>query len=99
MTPKEYIGEERRSQDSGWHLRKEIHIGHILTTVGFILAAFSAWSNLDKRIERESLVNEYQDRVMVEHLKTTDKTFSGLSDDVKEIRKLLMEEYKSRREK
>jgi len=98
MTSK-YNGEERRSQDKGWHLRKEIHIGHLFATIGFIFAASSAWFNLDKRIERESLVNEYQDRVMVEHLKTTDKTFSGLSDDVKEIRKLLMEEYKSRREK
>lgn len=87
---------EQKDKDNGWHLRKEIHIGHILTTVGFILAAFSAWSNLDKRIEREALVNTYQDKIMSEHLQTVDKTFTGLSDDVKEIRNLLIDEYKNR---
>ena len=87
---------DRRRMDDRWHLRKEIHIGHIISTMTLVAAAFAAWFNLDKRIDKEAIINQYQDKIFQEHLKSVDKTFTGLGEDVKKIRDLLIEEYKNR---
>lgn len=36
--------------DKEWHLRKEVTVGNILTSVLAIVAALSAFYNLDKRV-------------------------------------------------
>lgn len=32
----------------GWHFRKEFHAGHVITTLGFLIAAVLAWSRLEQ---------------------------------------------------
>lgn len=43
---------------NGWHLRKEVNVGHILTTVSFLIT-FGIWaSNVENRLNQ--LHKEYQ---------------------------------------
>lgn len=43
-----YRGPDRRHEH--WHVRKEINVGHMLTTLALVIAALS-WSNsIDKRV-------------------------------------------------
>lgn len=32
----------------GWHFRKELHAGHLITTLAMIIAATLAWSRLEQ---------------------------------------------------
>lgn len=44
----EYGGPERRHEH--WHLRKEINVGHMISTIMLMVAAFTWSSNIDKRV-------------------------------------------------
>lgn len=55
FAPSTWTGEDRRGprvqeQKSGIKFDATINLGHVLTFVGFIVAGFGAWSNLDKRV-------------------------------------------------
>lgn len=41
---------------NGWHLRKEISVGHILTTLTVAGAAFLWMAELEKRVERNAVM-------------------------------------------
>lgn len=43
---------------NGWHLRKEISVGHILTTLTVAGAAFLWMAELEKRVERNAVMVE-----------------------------------------
>lgn len=43
---------------NGWHLRKEISVGHILTTLTVAGAAFIWMAELEKRVERNAVMVE-----------------------------------------
>ena len=34
-----------------WHIRKELHAGHIITTAAMVIAAVIAWANMQNSIE------------------------------------------------
>lgn len=56
---------------NGWHLRKEISVGHILTTLTVAGAAFLWMAELEKRVERNAvMVEAIGDRVT----RTEDRT-------------------------
>lgn len=44
-----YNGEERRS-DYGWHVRKEVNLSHIITTVLILMGALKFGYDMDKRV-------------------------------------------------
>ena len=48
----QHEGEERREESPHRGIKWDatINLGHILTFIGFLLAGFGAWSNLDKRV-------------------------------------------------
>ncbi|TVO75126.1 hypothetical protein [Sedimenticola selenatireducens] len=48
ITTPEYSGPERRGNP--WHLKREISVGHLLTTISMLLAAFWFFAGLDKRV-------------------------------------------------
>lgn len=63
-----------------------INLGHILTFVGFLLAGFGAWGNIDKRIT----LTEMQSTAAVERTNDQDKrmseTLKELKTDIKDVR-------------
>lgn len=44
-----YDGPERRSPE-GWHVRKELHLGHLLTTMAMVGAGFVWAKGVDTRL-------------------------------------------------
>lgn len=69
----DWDGQDRRSQQEkgGVKFDATINLGHVLTFVGFVIAGFTAWSTLDKRVtvieERASLqalVDKNQDTIL-----------------------------------
>lgn len=36
--------------ETGWHLKKEVQLGHVLTTVAFALAMYGYIATMEKRI-------------------------------------------------
>lgn len=63
-----------------------INLGHILTFVGFMLAGFGAWGNIDKRIT----LTEVQATAAVERTNDQDRrmneTLKELKTDIKDVR-------------
>lgn len=49
MGKEEYIGEERRHQH--WILKKEVHVGHIVTTAVVFITAIMWLTDVDKRVD------------------------------------------------
>ena len=37
-----------------WHIRKELHAGHIITTAAMVIAAVIAWANMQNSIDTHS---------------------------------------------
>lgn len=64
-----------------------INLGHMLTFVGFLVAGFSAYSTLDKRVS----VTEIQSTVAIERMREQDtrmkETLSDIRRDVKDLQK------------
>lgn len=64
-----------------------INLGHILTFVGFMLAGFGAWGNIDKRIT----LTEVQATAAVERTNDQDKrmneTLKDLRTDIKDVQR------------
>lgn len=68
----DWDGQDRRTQEKGGvKFDATINLGHVLTFVGFVIAGFTAWSTLDKRVtvieERASLqalVDKNQDAIL-----------------------------------
>ncbi|UNV91838.1 MULTISPECIES: DUF2730 domain-containing protein [unclassified Comamonas] len=64
-----------------------INLGHVLTFVGFMIAGFSAYSTLDKRVtlmESQIVVNSTHVRDQDSRLK---ETLSDFRSDVKELQR------------
>jgi len=64
-----------------------INLGHILTFVGFMLAGFGAWGNIDKRLT----LTEVQSVAVVERTADQDKRMNEalreLKADVKDVQR------------
>lgn len=64
-----------------------VNLGHILTFVGFMLAGFGAWGNIDKRIT----LTEVQATAALERTTEQDKRMSEvlkeLKTDVKDVQR------------
>ena len=37
-----------------WHIRKELHAGHIITTAAMVIAAVIAWANMQSQVQSHS---------------------------------------------
>lgn len=64
-----------------------INLGHILTFVGFMLAGFGAWGNIDKRLT----LTEVQSSAVLERTTEQDKRMNEalreLKSDVKDVQR------------
>ncbi|WP_250438718.1 hypothetical protein [Delftia tsuruhatensis] len=64
-----------------------VNLGHMLTFVGFLVAGFSAYSTLDKRVS----VTEIQATVAIERMREQDsrmkETLTDIRRDVKDLQK------------
>jgi len=88
----QWDGDERRAlyhattqQHGGVKFDATINLGHVLTFVGFVIAGFTAWSTLDKRLtvieERatfQAQIDRQQDARLVEYMTTIKESLSDI---------------------
>jgi len=88
-------GQDRRAEHGhrgGVKFDATINLGHILTFVGFVIAGFTAWSTLDKRLtvieERatfQSQIDRAQDAKLVESMTQIKESLSDIKADINRI--------------
>lgn len=84
LTDQNYRSADWRS-DAGWHLRKEINVGHMLTTLALLGGLAITWSQLnvrialiEKSIEQQSSVDRRQDADSREAFARVDARLSSI---------------------
>lgn len=93
MSEDKRSGAHRRKPDNRWHFRKEIHAGHIVTTLMIVLGALSAYFDLDKRIDQEKYKNVAQDERFEQHISSTNHSLTEIKKDVRDIRNTIINKY------
>jgi len=88
-------GQDRRAEHGhrgGVKFDATINLGHVLTFVGFVIAGFTAWSTLDKRLtvieERatfQSQIDRAQDAKLVESMTQIKESLSDIKADINRI--------------
>ena len=88
-------GQDRRAEHGhrgGAKFDATINLGHVLTFVGFVIAGFTAWSTLDKRLtvieERatfQSQIDRAQDAKLVESMTQIKESLSDIKADINRI--------------
>lgn len=63
--------------EHGWHLRREISIGHLLTTVSVAAAMFWFFADLDKRV---SLNAQAISQMAIESQRAEERTDKALAE-------------------
>lgn len=86
-----YSGPERRA-DYGWHLRKEINLGHMLTTVALLAGLAATWSQLnvrislmEDRIARQAEVDARQDVHSREAFARVDTRLTAIDEKLEKL--------------
>lgn len=97
-------GQDRRTppplppepQHRGVKFDATINLGHVLTFVGFVIAGFTAWSTLDKRVtvieERASLqalVDKTQDSNLASSMSTIKDALGDIKTNISRINERL----------
>jgi cell division protein FtsB len=88
------MAEEREIEH--WHVKKEVTWGHIMTTVGMVVAGMMAFGSIDSRITvvevTQSLtqaehqkVTEAQNRRIDESQKALERQIDSLGGDIKDV--------------
>jgi len=88
ITTPEYSGPERRGNP--WHLKREISVGHLLTTISMLLAAFWFFAGLDKRV---AVLEQRSDVAGIEMQRRMD----GVESKIDDIYRLLINSESIRR--
>lgn len=90
-------GEDRRrhrepEHKGGIKFDATINLGHVLTFVGFVIAGFTAWSTLDKRLtvieERanfQAQIDRAQDARLVEHLAGIKESLADIKSTINRL--------------
>ena len=79
-----------------WHVKKEVTWGHIMTTVGVLVAGMMAFGEMDSRITVVEVTQEFaqaeqaktvesQNKRIDESQKALEKQIDGLGDDIKNV--------------
>lgn len=53
---------ENVEQKPGWHLEKSVSLSHIFTTLSIAVAVLLWMNKIDKRVDQNALINQYQDQ-------------------------------------
>lgn len=89
-------GEDRRAAGAT-HRNKPrfdptINLGHVLTFLGFILAGFTAWSTLDKRVtvieeraQLQAVIDRNQDQQMGQSLTTIKESLTEIKVQINRL--------------
>lgn len=104
MKREAYDGPERRA-DSGWHMRKEINVGHMLTTIALMAGLTVTWSQLnvrialiEKSIEQQNAVDRRQDDTSREAFARVDARLSSMDSKLDKLVDLQIGRYSHQRE-
>lgn len=104
MSDIEWAGPERRGH-SGWHLRKEINVGHMLTTAALLGGLAMTWSQLnvrialiEKSIDQQATVDKRQDETSREAFARVDARLSSMDGKLDKLVDWQMRKYSLERE-
>lgn len=93
-----YEGPERRSY--GWHLRKEINVGHLLTTLSIAAALVVTWTQFNVRMAlmedrqaRQSEIDAAQDATTREALARVDAHMTNIQGQLSKLIEWQMRRY------
>ena len=85
-------GQDRRAEHGhrgGVKFDATINLGHVLTFIGFVIAGFTAWSTLDKRLtvieERatfQAQIDRAQDARLVESMTQIKESLSDIKSNI-----------------
>jgi hypothetical protein len=99
-----YEGPNRRGAE-GWHLRKELNVGHMLTTLALLGGLAVTWSQLnvrialiEKSIEQQSTVDKRQDETSREAFARVDARLSSMDSKLDKLVEWQMHKYSMERE-
>lgn len=74
-------------QDGGWHLKREIQLGHLLTTIGMIAAVAMYVSKIDQRlalleqsVKHQQEVDSKQDEDFIRVQRNLDKRLDRIDN-------------------
>lgn len=95
----QWDGDERRAvrhavpqHPGGVKFDATINLGHVLTFVGFVIAGFTAWSTLDKRLtvieERatfQAQIDRAQDARLVEHMAAIKEALTDIKSNINRL--------------
>lgn len=96
----EWDGDERRAvrhaspqpPHGGVKFDATINLGHVLTFIGFVIAGFTAWSTLDKRLtvieERaqfQAQIDRAQDAKLVESMTTIKESLADIRSNINRL--------------
>lgn len=78
---------EKASPDQGWHIKKEITLGHLITTASMVVTALWWASSVETRLavmsEREAMLaeaNNRQDEAIKATLETINQRLQRIED-------------------
>jgi len=72
-------------EDKNWHVKREISVGHMVTTIALCAALITGWDALSDRVDRLEItgeqsqkINQAQDRRMEQLQQSIDDTLDKL---------------------
>ena len=58
-------------ENNQWHLKKEINVAHVIVTISMVITMMWFFSDLDKRIDGNSIEIEHSKELRIEDVKRT----------------------------
>jgi Tfp pilus assembly protein PilO len=75
----------RRATDGQWHLDKNISVGHMISTLAFIVTGFAYVSAIDTKVEKQEVEIQALKNNMSNERADTRRVLDQLRDDMKGI--------------
>ena len=78
---------EHMDTDKNWHLKKELNIGHILTTLVLALGIITWGNTMDQRVTKAETMIENLDRMLVITSSNNREMRSELLGELRDLRR------------
>lgn len=74
-----------KDTDQQWHLKKEVNIAHVITTVLIVVSCIWYMAGLDKRIQANTQNITHIKEQRIEDVKRLDKQFDRINDKLDKL--------------
>ena len=73
--------------DKHWHLKKELNIGHVLTTIVLAIGIITWGNTMDQRVTKAETMIESLDRMFIINANTNREMRTELLGELRELRR------------